>query len=111
VLLAGVDNLKLWNKGWARLGDIGSMLVVASLLGRAWLQGHPAWQCPTASEMLSAALLLGAGGLLSYAADPENPRARWLCAPWLRWCGIISYEWYLFHQPMIYWSRGGGWPG
>ena len=28
-----------------------------------------------------------------------------LCAPWLRWCGIISYEWYLFHQPAIEWAR------
>jgi len=23
----------------------------------------------------------------------------------LRWCGIISYEWYLFHQPIIIWGR------
>jgi peptidoglycan/LPS O-acetylase OafA/YrhL len=23
----------------------------------------------------------------------------------LRWCGIISYEWYLWHQPMIGYSR------
>jgi peptidoglycan/LPS O-acetylase OafA/YrhL len=23
----------------------------------------------------------------------------------LRWCGIISYEWYLFHQPIINWAR------
>jgi peptidoglycan/LPS O-acetylase OafA/YrhL len=28
-----------------------------------------------------------------------------LCAPWLRWCGIVSYEWYLFHQPITLWAR------
>ena len=49
--------------------------------------------------------LVGAACLLCYAADPQNPRSRSLCAPGLRWFGIISYEWYLFHQPMILWSR------
>jgi peptidoglycan/LPS O-acetylase OafA/YrhL len=43
--------------------------------------------------------------LLCYIADPRHPRAQLLARPWLRWCGIISYEWYLFHQPIIFWAR------
>jgi peptidoglycan/LPS O-acetylase OafA/YrhL len=43
--------------------------------------------------------------LLCYVADPGHSRARLLSASWLRWCGIISYEWYLLHQPLTVWSR------
>jgi len=48
---------------------------------------------------------IAAGCLLFYVADPQNPRAKLLCTPSLRWCGIISYEWYLFHQPFVLWAR------
>jgi peptidoglycan/LPS O-acetylase OafA/YrhL len=49
--------------------------------------------------------MIGAASLLCYASAPDHPHVRWLCTPWLRWCGIISYEWYLFHQPIIAWIR------
>jgi peptidoglycan/LPS O-acetylase OafA/YrhL len=54
---------------------------------------------------MADAAKIAAGCLLFFVADPAHPVARLLCAPWLRWCGIISYEWYLFHQPIIVWAR------
>ena len=104
VCLAGVDNLKIWNKKWAKLGDAGWPVMLIGLLGMAWSRMSPEgagiWL-----QIFGWVFRLGAGCLLCYAADTQNPRARMLCAPWLRWCGIISYEWYLFHQPLLYLSR------
>jgi len=48
---------------------------------------------------------MASGLLLLLVANPEHPVVRWLCHPVLRWCGIISYEWYLFHQPIFYCFR------
>ena len=105
VCLAGVDNLKIWNKPWAKLGDLGCILLPASLLGIAWLNWNMAYHSRFLDQFFSWLFLLGAGCLLCYAADPQNPRAKLLCTPQLRWCGIISYEWYLFHQPLALWFR------
>jgi peptidoglycan/LPS O-acetylase OafA/YrhL len=106
VLAGGMDNLKVWNKRWGRIGDWGWPIGVLGLTGLAWVRLNPAAHFSITSYLCIWTFMLGAGCLLCYAAAPENSRARWLCAPWLRWCGIISYEWYLFHQPLIYWMRG-----
>ena len=103
--MAGIDNLKLWRRGWGRAGDVGWFLMLIGLVGLAWVRLNPPDHASIISNLFGWSFNLGTGLLLCYAADPENPRVRWLCAPWLCWCGIISYEWYLFHQPMIYWSR------
>ncbi len=105
VCLAGVDNLKLWNRRWGRLGEAGWFIALAGLLGMAWAWMEPDGRGFFVQQLFRWVFLLGSGCLLCYAADPQNPRARWLTVPWLRWCGIISYEWYLFHQPMVFWSR------
>ncbi len=106
VFLAGIDNLGMWNRRWGKLGNLGWLLLPMGLLGQAWIDRNPNVHAPFLAESFQWTFIIGAGCLLCHAADPQNSRARWLCMPWLRWCGIISYEWYLFHQPMIYWSRG-----
>ena len=103
--LAGVDNLKLWNRSWGRIGDAGWVVMLIGLTGLAWVRTNPSAHAGVTPHLFHWIFILGTGCLLGYAAAPQNPRARWLCAPWLRWCGIISYEWYLFHQPMVFWSR------
>ncbi len=105
VALAGVDNLKLWNPRWSRGADVGWLLMLAGLAGLAWVRMNPSAHAAITPYLFSWTFAIGTGCLLGYAANPHNLRARWLCSSWLRWCGIISYEWYLFHQPMIYWSR------
>jgi peptidoglycan/LPS O-acetylase OafA/YrhL len=105
VAIAGVDALKLWNEKWARLGDAGWLVLLVSILGRGWCDLSPSAHPAIVSELFHWTFFLGSGCLLCYAAAPGHPRARWLCGPWLRWCGIISYEWYLFHQPLIGWGR------
>jgi peptidoglycan/LPS O-acetylase OafA/YrhL len=44
--------------------------------------------------------------LLFFVFDPQCLAARILSASYLRFIGIVSYEWFLFHQPVLFWFRG-----
>lgn len=107
VCVAGIDALKLWSKSWVKIGEVGWPVMVFGLLGQAFVRLNPPEHAAILTHLFHWIFMLGTGFLLCYAAAPDNPRARWLCAPWLRWCGIISYEWYLFHQPLLGWARAG----
>jgi peptidoglycan/LPS O-acetylase OafA/YrhL len=106
ILIAGLDNLGMLKKKWALLGDAGLALFPIALLAMGWLDLRPENQSPGLSKVAEWTVKIASGCLLCYVADPQHPRVRLLCIPWLRWCGIISYEWYLFHQPIILWARG-----
>lgn len=105
VFFAGIDNLKAWNRRWTRIADAGWGVMLVSLLGMVWVSFSPGTHGVVVPRLVDWTFMFGAGCLLCYAAAPENPRAQLLCTPWLRWCGIISYEWYLFHQPLLIWTR------
>jgi peptidoglycan/LPS O-acetylase OafA/YrhL len=40
--------------------------------------------------------------MLFFVFDHSNLGARFLAQRWLRFVGLVSYEWFLFHQPVIY---------
>jgi peptidoglycan/LPS O-acetylase OafA/YrhL len=105
VLLAGFENLQRLPKSWGRFGDIGFVLLAASLVATSWFNLHPVAQPELQQEVIGWAVKISAALMLCYVADPNHPRTRLFCQPWLRWCGLISYEWYLFHQPLILWAR------
>jgi peptidoglycan/LPS O-acetylase OafA/YrhL len=47
--------------------------------------------------------------MLFFVFDPQSFGSRILRSGWLRFTGIISYEWYLFHLPICHWfSHGSG---
>jgi peptidoglycan/LPS O-acetylase OafA/YrhL len=105
IFVAGLENMGILEKKWARLGSVGIILWILSLLVIAWLNIHPENRTFAINETIEDLSKIAAGCLLFFVADPRHPVARLLCAPWLRWCGIISYEWYLFHQPIFGWAR------
>ncbi len=105
ILVAGLDNLGIVKKQWHWWGIAGVALWPLSLLLGAWIDFHMGTKTFAVSEFESDSLKIAAGCLLLFIAAPRHPIARLLCAPWLRWCGIISYEWYLFHQPLMTWWR------
>ncbi|HTS16521.1 MAG TPA: acyltransferase [Verrucomicrobiae bacterium] len=104
ILLGGLESLGMLRKSWAKLGDLGFVLLIVSLLATAWFKIHPILAAPLQEEVLGWPVKVASGLLLCYIADPQHPRSRMLSQPWLRWCGLISYEWYLFHQPIFTWT-------
>ena len=105
ILVAGLDNQGALGGRWALLGTAGVFLWPLTLLLIAWTRTHPQLEGSTLDTSLPWMEKIGSGLLLCYVANPNHPVARFLCSPSLRWCGIISYEWYLFHQPIIIWVR------
>ena len=103
ILMAGMESLGLTRRGWAKLGNIGFFLLFMTLLAGGWFAVHP----PSAvqKEVCRWAVQCAAGLMLCYVADPKYPVSRWLCAAPLRWFGIVSYELYLVHQPIMLWGR------
>ena len=105
ILVAGLDSLGMLNRRLGLLGDIGLISLILTLLATAWLNTFEHGHAGRALTLADCAIGPSCGCLLFYAADPQNPRVRLLSAPWLCWCGIISYEWYLVHQPIFLWWR------
>lgn len=105
IFIAGLENAGALRKHHARLGLAGLALWPVTLVLLAWLQTHPEAKTTLLTELTGWMEKIASGCLLLYVANPQHRIAQLLCAPWLRWCGIISYEWYLFHQPIVLWSR------
>ena len=104
-LIGGLETVRKLRSGWARLGDLGLLLlslglVLSSLFAFLGLE-HSAIR----QEGLDLIIRIAAGLMLLYIANPAFSRTRLLSASWLRWFGVISYEWYLFHQPVFQWVR------
>lgn len=105
ILIAGLENFGVLKKSWVWLGVAGIFLWPMALIGVAWISLHPELKSFAVDELVQACLRVAAACLLFFIASPRHAVARMLCAPWLRWCGIISYEWYLLHQPLLIWWR------
>ncbi|HEX3799556.1 MAG TPA: acyltransferase [Verrucomicrobiae bacterium] len=65
-------------------------------------------ETPTRWSTESTHFLMGTSSflLLFFVFDPQCLAARILSASYLRFIGIVSYEWFLFHQPVLFWFRG-----
>ena len=105
IFVAGLDNQGALGKRWAVLGLAGVFLWPVALLLRAGAGTHPEWHAAALDTNADWIEKIASGFLLFFVANPQHTAARLLCAPALRWCGIISYEWYLFHQPIFSWAR------
>jgi len=86
-------------------GYAGLVLLVASLgFWAFWthlfdIRGHPArWSTEVFHLLPSASAFL----MLFFVFDPKCVGSRFLAHPALRFVGIVSYEWFLFHQPVVY---------
>lgn len=91
---------------------LGAALAVLRSQGRLKV---PSWTGPASLALLVGGVVLGAAvpaltallivlpvsaltGSVLIAAAADNPR--WLRAPWLVYCGTVSYGWYLWHSPI-----------
>ena len=103
ILIAGLETMGRLPKSAARLGDVGFLLLGAALVAQSAADLHPGH--PYLREIIAYGAKLASGMLLCYIANPVHPRSMALCLPSLRWLGIVSYEIYLIHQPLLLWAR------
>lgn len=104
VFVAGLECQRKLAPSRALWGDLGFVLLAIVFGLSAWIAIH-SYPMPLLQETARWCAMTAGGLLTLYVADPQHPRSRMLCQPWLRWCGLISYELYLFHQPPIIWIR------
>jgi peptidoglycan/LPS O-acetylase OafA/YrhL len=104
ILVAGFHAAGWLRPGWARLGNIGCFLFALCLVGQSCIHFSPL-PPPLSAEVLHNFVLISSGLLLLYVANPYFRLGRCLAFPLLRWFGLISFEWYLSHQPIILWAR------
>ena len=87
-------------------GYVGVALMLVTLVfwglwGKQFdIRGHPSrWSVEVAHLLPALATML----MLFFVFDPTSLGTRFFsCAP-LRFTGIISYEWFLFHGPVVNW--------
>jgi hypothetical protein len=105
IFVAGLHTAGWLSPGWARLGSAGFFLLGLCFIGQSCFQLWSFVPVALSAEVLHNFVLTASGLLLLYIANPDRQLGRYLAHPLLRWFGLISYEWYLFHQPVILWTR------
>ena len=105
----GLENLR----PLAVLGYAGAALMAVTLVFCGVWQDQfgtgvhkTRWSVELSHLLPSVAALL----LLFFVFDPASLGARFLGLKWLRFIGIVSYEWFLFHGPVVRWFREHGGP-
>jgi peptidoglycan/LPS O-acetylase OafA/YrhL len=107
VLFAALVASGRGSRGLARVGYLGILFLGITIYIQASASIH-VMQIP---EVLPTILMMTAGAMsLFFVFDQSKVGARLLCMPWLRWLGMLSYEWYLLHQPLFYlmWNGKSG---
>lgn len=100
-------------RGLSVFGYLGLLLMAVTLFfwgywgERFGIRAQPTrWSVELSHFLPAVASLL----MLFFTFDPGCRGARWLSAPWLRFTGIISYEWFLFHGPIVAWFHQSNGP-
>ena len=86
------------------LGYAGLALLLATLClfaVSAHLFGIDARPVRWSTEAFHLLAALSAFLLLFFVFDPDCLGVRLLAQPWLRFVGIVSYEWFLLHLPLV----------
>ncbi len=89
-------------------GYVGAIMMITNIiLGAVWMAQFEIIDHPSKWMLESDHLLIGVSGflLLFFLFDPQCFGARILSLQWLRFVGVVSYEWFLFHQPVIFLFR------
>jgi peptidoglycan/LPS O-acetylase OafA/YrhL len=111
VLFAGIyvalgETVREQLRGLSLLGYVGAaLMIVTLLLWGHWaavfgVRAHPTrWSVEAGHLLPAVASML----MLFFVFDRGNWGSRFFSQGWLRFIGIVSYEWFLFHGPFVAW--------
>jgi peptidoglycan/LPS O-acetylase OafA/YrhL len=105
VLVGGLYAMGFIRKSWAKIGNVGLLILFVMLPVISFLHLTQK-ESGIQTEAIDFILKIAFGCMLFLVADAECFATRLLCNPLLRWFGIVSYEWYLFHQAIFLWFKG-----
>jgi len=105
VLIGGLEISRSIRQNWTKLGNLGLGLLLTGLFMASVSQMSGGPGSALREELIEALIKLAAGLLILFIANPACLSTRLLSASWLRWLGVVSYEWYLFHQPIFKWTH------
>ena len=105
VLVAGLYHLKKLHPRLAFLGPLGLILLACTLGMAGFAASAPSICGYWTPETSHYSAMLASACLLCFVAKPALANQCGLSFSGLRWLGLISYEWYLFHQPLSLWMR------
>jgi len=92
-------------KSWAWAGYIGLYGIIPTMFLIAWLgplmNHHPLIR----TEIYHGLTSIVAFMILFFIFNTDSKGVCFLSSPLLRFTGLISYEWYLLHEPAIFFSR------
>ena len=97
----------------ARFGYVGLGVLITALCWQTWVYQNGLivyWYAHVIKELLAD---LATFLLLFFVFDERTLATRLFSAPLLKYFGVISYEWFLLHQPIIclsqqYFGKAGG---
>lgn len=105
VLIAGLSQRGQLHERFALFGPLG-MILLAGILGvtgaAALVPQIGASWTPDAAHY---GTMFASACLLCFVSKPDSASKWGLSFSCLRWLGLVSYEWYLFHQPLHLWMR------
>jgi len=86
---------------WAWAGVAGYLLALLALACLRFAGNESFFW----GELITLGTQVSCAAMLLCIGNPAGLLPRVLSHAGLRWCGIVSYEWYLWHQPMCLYSR------
>ena len=105
VLIAGLYQRDGLHPRMAFLGPFGIALLGLTLLLCGISEVVPSIHKFWSESARHYTTMLASACMLCFVVNPALANKWGLSMSGLRWCGLISYEWYLFHQPPFLWLR------
>lgn len=103
ILIAGLHARGALPVLFTRLAPLGFLGLAIALLWTSYLGLNP--EAPKAfAEVNNLIILASSGLLLAFIGNPEAAGKWFLNNRLLRWFGLVSYEWYLFHQAAFFFT-------
>ena len=105
-IYSGLGEARAQARALSVLGYAGAALMVVALLFWGYwvnefgVREHPNRWSVEASHLLPA---LATMLMLFFVFDQESWGSKFLSQGWLRFTGLISYEWFLFHGTVVLW--------